>query len=364
MKHLPFDSIYRPDFEVVEQRQGKTTFFPHTDQLPALLRAINLEFYGALPPRLARTDHRASDYQKLTLKLAAILFAGGRNAHRTDGLRLFFLADRQLVAKVSIVQQITRETRQGPLHHFRFYAGPDLFPECYLNGKRVAFCEHALQRFTSRVPHPVGADLSDFLAFFFGGMIIILPVGPGYAFVIPYFESLLALPFKETEREFIVTTCLTINEINSMRREMPPRACNLHFDLPFTVPRVRHWSPIAQMQKLYQTYSRKIPLPMPPPQDTSSASRWYCIASRIPDFVKSQGHGPQSRLVFLDNVFGPTIMDVKPREVALDYDELAEIKKVFPQQDWDAIFASRLKLTGEAAEKYFASAPEPMRTAA
>jgi len=58
MKHLPFESIYRQDFQVVEQRQGNVTLYPHTDQLPVLLRALNLEFYGALPDRVARVDHR------------------------------------------------------------------------------------------------------------------------------------------------------------------------------------------------------------------------------------------------------------------------------------------------------------------
>jgi hypothetical protein len=42
MKHNPFQSNYREEFEVVEQRLGNVTLYPHTDQLPQLHRALNL----------------------------------------------------------------------------------------------------------------------------------------------------------------------------------------------------------------------------------------------------------------------------------------------------------------------------------
>ena len=44
--YLPFNSKYLPDFQVVEEREGNISRFPHTDQLPKLLRALNLEFRG------------------------------------------------------------------------------------------------------------------------------------------------------------------------------------------------------------------------------------------------------------------------------------------------------------------------------
>ena len=59
LKHRPFQSIYRPEFEVVGQQLGNQRLYPHTDQLPLLWRALNLEFYGALPGHIARTDKRA-----------------------------------------------------------------------------------------------------------------------------------------------------------------------------------------------------------------------------------------------------------------------------------------------------------------
>jgi len=69
MKHLPFDSIYRSNCEVVEERHGHRRLYPHTEQLPVLLRALNLEFYGGLPGRIARVDRRGDGFHKLMLRL-------------------------------------------------------------------------------------------------------------------------------------------------------------------------------------------------------------------------------------------------------------------------------------------------------
>ena len=41
LKHEPFQSIFRPDFEVVEERQGRVRLYPHTAQLPLLHRALD-----------------------------------------------------------------------------------------------------------------------------------------------------------------------------------------------------------------------------------------------------------------------------------------------------------------------------------
>src|SRR5436190_11285409 len=129
MKHFPFQSIYRPDFEAVEERHGNVRLFPHTEQLPVLHRALNLEFSGPLPGRIARVDRRADGFHKLMLRSAALMYAAIVNAARQDGLRLFSLCDPDLVAKVALVQQITKDTRLGRCHRFRFYGGPDFSPE-------------------------------------------------------------------------------------------------------------------------------------------------------------------------------------------------------------------------------------------
>ena len=242
MKHAPFQSIYRENFEVVEEREGKVTLYPHHSQLPVLLRALNLEFYGALPGHIARADARADNFHKIILKCAALMFCNIANASRTDELRLFQLLNRDLVSKVATVQQVTEHTRRGDCHRFRFYAGEDFFTEIRLSGKHVIFAGHVLQRFSSRVPNNVGEDLSMFLLAFFGSPAIALPVGPGRAFILPYLDSILAFPYQESDTEFFVTTCLTINEINSFTREIPPQVVDLHYGTTYTRPKIRHWS--------------------------------------------------------------------------------------------------------------------------
>ncbi|MEI7733449.1 MAG: hypothetical protein WCO56_28015 [Verrucomicrobiota bacterium] len=172
MKHLPFQSVYRENFEVVEERRGNLRLYPHTDQLPQLSRALNLEFYGALPGRFARVDHRADGFRKVVLKNAALFFCSMINDTRPDDLRLYMLSTPEMVSKVTIVQQITEHTSQGPLHYFRFYSGTDFFPDIYLSGKKFFFSDHALQRFSSRVPHSIGDDLITLLLAFYGSHIV------------------------------------------------------------------------------------------------------------------------------------------------------------------------------------------------
>src|SRR3954465_9004205 len=102
MKHIPFQSIFRQEFEVVEQRQGNIRLYPHTSQLPILLRALNLEFYTALPDRIARVDHRGDGFHKIVLRHAALMFCSYLNGSRKDELRLFALPNPSLVTKVAI----------------------------------------------------------------------------------------------------------------------------------------------------------------------------------------------------------------------------------------------------------------------
>lgn len=168
MKHETFQSTYRPDFEVVEQRHGNVRYYPHNEQLSMLMRAINLEFRGGLPDRLARVDQRADDFHKIVLQTASLMFCASINGARQDELRLYSLPDHHLVCRPTIVQQITEETKLGPCHHFKFFAGDNFFQEIYLSGKRVVFADHALQRFSSRVPDRIGDDLNSLLLAFWG----------------------------------------------------------------------------------------------------------------------------------------------------------------------------------------------------
>jgi hypothetical protein len=342
MKHLPFQSVYRSDFEVVEQRDGNLTFYPHTAQLPVLLRAINLEFYGALPPRIGRVDHRANDFDKIVLKSSARIFCSSLNASRKDQLRLFELTTQDLVSRITIVQQITETTRQGLCHRFRFYGGDDFFPEIYFSGKRVVFADHVLQRFSSRVPNNLGEDLSYFLIIFFGSPGLSMPVGPGHAVIMSCGKSMLAFTYKESETEFFITTCLTINEMNSLGVEMPPRTLTPHYGSAFTRPRVRHWLPASWMLDFYKCWERKVPLDPPLPRLPASPKfNWHWVAHLMRDNVKSKGHGPGSRLIFNDHIPGPCMLELIPGQSEPRVNEVEIHKQIDPQYDWETIFAER-----------------------
>ena len=338
-KHEPFQSIYKTQIEVVEERHDAVRLYPHTEQLPVLLRALNLEFLGGLPGHIARVDKRADGYHKILRRMAALMFCSSMNGARQDRLRLFELTDMDLVARVSIVQQITVESKQGPLHWFRFYAGADFVPEILLSGKRLLFTEHVLERFSTRVPLPVGADLSNFLLLFYGSPHIQMQVGPGPAFVMDYLGSILAFTFKETENEFIITTCLTIDEMNSLQPELPPRAFNLHYGTEFKVPRVRHWIPSKWMLDRYQCWERKVPLP--PLAGPRAKWTWSETGHWVKDHVDKTGHGPGSGLVFADHIPGPCVLEIKPNQIETEYNELDAYKKTDSKFDWDAIFAEQ-----------------------
>jgi hypothetical protein len=320
MKHLPFQSIYRENFEVVEQRQGNVTLYPHTDQLPLLARALNLEFHGPLPGRLARVDHRASGYLKLTRSFAAALFCNYINGPRPDRLRLYPLLTRDLVARIAVVQQITEHTELGRSHRFRFYAGEDFSTEIYLSGKRIVFAEHVLQRFSSRVPNHVGTDLAVLLSDFFTLPIISLPINRGRALVISYDKSMLAFPYRESADEYFLATCLTVNEINSLGRSV--QALNFHYGPRFTPPTCRHWSPTGWMNLLHATWQNRIP--PPPPIEPVEPGDWSRLAQRLLDAERIRnGHGPGSRFYFIDHIHGPGVLSLRPDQQDGHFEELA-----------------------------------------
>src|SRR5262245_44782497 len=131
--HHPFSSDYKPDFHVVEERKGNRRLFPATEQLPILLRALRHEFHLGLPRKLADADSRASDFVKIQRKMVVEMFCHYVNNSRKDDLKLFGLLDRDRVSQLAIVQQITDSTPLGLVHHFKFYAGENFFPEIFLS---------------------------------------------------------------------------------------------------------------------------------------------------------------------------------------------------------------------------------------
>lgn len=351
-RHVPFDSIYRPDFEVVEERHGKVSLFPHTEQLPRLLRALNLEFYGALPGHIARTDQRGDGFHKFLTGLAALMFCNAFNAGRQDGVHVYPLPDEHLVTRLTVVQQITEKNRLGPFHRFRFYGRDGFIPEIHLSGKRLAFADHVLQRFSDRVPSRVGENLSSFLTTFYGCWFVSFPVGRrGRAFVLPLDESLVAFTYTETPEEYFVTTCLTVNEIHSMQPEAPVHALNLHYGREFVRPKIRNWNPIEVMIDLYERWQRKIP-PLPPPEIPATFKNWNHFGQYIKDTGLRWGHGPGTRVCFVDHIPGPMVFKFKPGEQEGAFDELAICREMGPGLNWEAAFAEREALTSESPEEH------------
>ena len=346
MKHIPFESIYREEFEVVEQRSGHLSHYPHTEQLPLLWRALNLEFLGGLPGRYARVDRRGNAFDKLVRGRAALYFCTNLNGERKDQLRLFDLPDPDLVQQVTIVQQISEDHPLGRTHRFRFYGGEHFFPEIRLSGKRVVFADHVLQRFSARVPNRIGSDLTNLLVDFFGTPIISLPVGHGRAFLVGHEDSILAFTYKESADEFFITTCLTVNEINTLAPELYPHAYNLHYGARFTKPRFRSWIPVQWMVDYYSRWEKKIPFRPPREPITGAKERrlhdWRWVAHHIKDVTLKNGHGPGSQLCFLDQIPGPCLTEIKPGGNIPEYDELKIYREISPQFDWDTLMAERV----------------------
>jgi hypothetical protein len=210
-KHFTFDSYYLPDFDVVEEREGNISRFPHTDQLPKLYRALNFEFYCGLPHRLSGLDHRAEDHKKIQLRRAAVMFCLYFNRARKDSMRLHPAIGQDKVARISIVQRIVERHEQGPLHRFKFYAGEDFFTEIYLNGHRIVFAGHALERFSERASNPFGSDLTNVLVAFFGAPAVLMLCNGDPAFTFRYANTVIAFLVRhsDSEPEYFLPTCLS-----------------------------------------------------------------------------------------------------------------------------------------------------------
>lgn len=304
MKHLPFASKYRQDFQVVEERRGNLSLYPHTAQLPLLSRALNLEFFQPLPDRVADTNHRGDMTRKLMLNDAVHLFCTHINRNRSDDVCLFEYETADFVAKVGILQHIKESSPQGLVHRFRIYAGHDFVPDLHLNGRRIAFAGHVLERFSKRVEHRVGENLRDLILAFTGSCIFSMPINTGRAFVVPYFNSLLAFTYKETADEYFITTCLTVRELHGLVLEDPVQLAYLHYGPAFTPPSdTRNWDAQPHAGRLYQIWKDQVTLKRtdepPGVEDT-----WYLYATRIRR-VTELDHGLDSRMEFLHQIHGP-----------------------------------------------------------
>jgi hypothetical protein len=304
-----------------------------------------------VPPKVARVDHRADGYHKFLLKMAAEFFCMVFNAARQDGLLLMALPDENRVMQLVIAQHIVESQPQGRVHRFRFYGKNGFFPEIHLSGKRLTFADHVLQRFSKRVPNHAGEDVSFFLLVVYGCPYISLPVGAARAFVLPYHDSLLAFTYTETAEEYFFTTCLTVNEINSLTPQVPPQALNLHYGSQFTKPVLRHWLPTRQVVDMLNCWEKKIPPSLSRPANDTFRN-WKHLAAHLRDGPPRMGFGPGTDVRFLDDIPGPMTVAYKPGQVVPSIDEVEALKHFKPDVDWKEMMSVAEQLVSESPEEH------------
>jgi hypothetical protein len=310
MKHFPFQSIYKPDFHVVEQVQNTVRRYPHTEQLPPLWDALKKDFRDGLSDRLAYLDHRGTGCNKIIRHMSALFFCNLVNSSRPDGIMLLPALNRDLVSQISVVQQVTESTLQGALHHFQFYAGDDFFTEIYLSGKRILFTDHALNRFYQRVPNNRGEEVSMFLVAFFISPTVVVPVNNGRGFALPYVDSVIALTFEETDSEFIITTCLTVDEINSFPLEQAPRFLHLRYGAEFSIPTYSNLDREEWLSQLHSAWKHRVKLPAPIHRP-AKARNWREVAWHARDRAIAKGAQDGHSIEFQDGIYGPVAVAVK-----------------------------------------------------
>lgn len=315
MRNAPFKSIYRDNIRVVEERRGNLTLFPHTDQLPMLYRALNLEFLGGLPGRIARVDARADDYHKLLRYVAAFNFCTLINGDRSDEVRLLPMFTPDKVATPAIVQQISESSRDGRSHWFRFYGETGFLPDVHLMGQRFAFASHVFDQFSSRVPRGMESDLVTFLIYLLSSRAVVADLGVSSALAYDYHGSLVTLPYKAREDGSIFfTTFLTINEIHTLEFPQPVTAAHFHYGKEYTPPAQLDWNPQEHSLKLQSLWEHKSPLP-PPLEKFDDHSTWGDWGARTKESAEWFGITPDSKMKFADDVYGPfvTFTGLPPR---------------------------------------------------
>ena len=337
LKFKPFSSPYLPNFTVLEEQEGNTRRYPRTDQLPLLLRALNLGFNTHLPPHVARADKRANDFVKMERYTAAILFCGFVNEARPDGLRLHALLDDDRVARVSIVQQSVEKHNEGDLHRFKFYAGEDFFREVRVNGRRIVVAKHVLDRFTKRTQNPVGVDLTVFLDIIFGSPAILMSCGKSVALTYLHDNSILAFIVRPSDSapEYFLATCLTCKEVPCPDGVGIPQAFIPHFGTEYKEPIIRNWNPTFLQQILFTLWKSKAPFINQAP--TPKELKWATEAQKIKDYLKKEGHGVGSKLLFRDNIPGPGSIMLKPGQAEPHHVLLEDFKMQYPTHDWEEI---------------------------
>ena len=331
-KYSPFESAHLKNFQVVEQHEANISKFPHTEQLPKLLTALNQEFRDGLPDKIARVDHRGSDFMKYARYFAAAAFCGIKNEARKDGLHLFPVLDQNKVAKLSVVQEIVEHAEKGPLHRFKFFAGEDFFLESYPNCRRVCFAGHVLERFTERTQNESGTDRTNFLFLFFGAPVTVMECNNSPAFVFSHDSSIVAFPVRLFDSEYFFPTCLAADQISALKPMLVPIAYPHTLRPDHSMPDIRNWDPVQLQLALLEVWERKQPMQGRGTSPWASV-RWSEFGHHMIDIVKAQGHGEGSRIAFFDNVHGLNVIQMKPDEPEAIFNLQEFCKEAFPAED-------------------------------
>jgi len=315
----PFESKYLRDFAVVEERRHGLRLFPATEQLPLLSSAINREFESGLTSRLASTDARGDMWRKLCLWKSANSFCQYLNSARPDHLHVQPYYTPELVTQVAVVQQVTRITRNGNQHWFRFFHGDAFLPDIYLAGKRVIFTTHAIDRFAERADdsnlHAVNRLLTDF---FYAVPLILQLDGHSYAFAFPAGGTLAAMPFVFEGEELVCLTTLSPNEISSLAAPDPLVRSHFHYgpQRPTRLSRT-NFKLDAHAEKVLKLWRDKIPCAdMRETYDKLQHFTWTFHVQLTPKTLRNQGMTKDSSLEFYDDVYGPTVLTRTPKPPA------------------------------------------------
>lgn len=316
-KHYSFDSKHLRDFEIEKESWGNVTIFPRTSQLPALHQALDKEFRAPLSQLVSRVNAHSDDFWKIVRRACVFGFCHYINSGRPDKLRLFCLPDPNKVARITIVQQITRYEAKGPIHSFGFYGGEDFFLEIRLSGRKLLFTDHVLQRFQQRADNLIVEELGAFLNILFNSCVVGMKVNRGEALILPQHNEFLAFTYRKDPSEYVITTCLSKEEVYDLKTQLPAKTFNFHYGESFQPPKVRNWNPLADMVRYEAEWRNKKPLE---PVGFSYDKEWSEICNNFIHAMRDAGYTGDSKLHFIDDIPGPHTLATKPGQSLLKFD--------------------------------------------
>jgi hypothetical protein len=315
--HYYLDSLQSGNLELEEEAWGNIRLFPKTSQLPELQREMDRQFRAPLSQLISRVSARSDDFWKIARKAAAFAFCHYINSGRSDKLRLFCLPDHNKVARITIVQQMTRHEEKGAIHSFRFYGGEDFFPEIRLSGRRLLFTNHILERFKQRADNLLVEEIGAFLNIFFNSCVIGMEVNGGQALILPNHTEFLAFTYRKDPSEYVLTTCLAKEQVNNLKPTLPAKVFNLHYGESFSPPHTRNWNPLADMLKFEAEWKSKEEVDE---VEFSYQKDWPTVCNNFHHSLRQSGFNGHSTMHFVDDIPGPHTLALKPEDKILKFD--------------------------------------------